>query len=383
MLMAGSLGISTGYGMLLLLPLYVLELGGDEANFGLTMATATVPAAVAIGLLVRFPDRIRPPRLLAAAIAAYGAGAVGVALTHSLWVLAALGVLLGTAWAVVYTATPMVVDMLVPESRRAVAFGFATGSQQLGIGLGPIAGVGLYRTGVSLPAVFLTGAVLSGLGAVSVAVLHRLAPPYDVAAPDATAQLPLGRALREVLGSAAARPLLLILLSACLTFFQTTYAAAMALNSSIFYLSYTLGVLVARFGIGRALADRDPARVAAGSLTVLCVSVASFLLVGSNPIIYALASAGTGIGYGLSLPVLQAEAVALSSPGTRSRVLPLAGLLFETAILAFPVLAGTVIVGLGYQAVFVLLLGFALAQTAIAWTLPTRSAAPEAGASGQ
>ena len=39
LLLFGTLGISTAYGMLLLLPLYVQELGGNEANFCLVLST--------------------------------------------------------------------------------------------------------------------------------------------------------------------------------------------------------------------------------------------------------------------------------------------------------------------------------------------------------
>jgi hypothetical protein len=46
-------------------------------------------------------------------------------------------------------------------------------------------------------------------------------------------------------------------------------------------------------------------------------------------------------------------------------VLPLAGLLFETMILAFPLLAGWVISGLGYGAVFVLLVLLCLVQAGL------------------
>ena len=45
----GNLGISTAFGMLLLLPLYVQKLGGDEANFGIIMASATIPAGCRSG----------------------------------------------------------------------------------------------------------------------------------------------------------------------------------------------------------------------------------------------------------------------------------------------------------------------------------------------
>jgi MFS family permease len=378
-LLAGSLAVSTGYGMLLLLPLYVVELGGDEADFGLIMATAAVPTALAIGWLVRYPDRFRPHLLLAASIAAYAAGAVAVAATRSLLLLAGLGLLLGTAWAVVYTTTPMVVGRIVPDERRVVAFGYATGGQQLGIGLGPVLAAGLHGAGATLPAVFVIGSALAAAGALAVALLTRLLPDGQSERDD-TEQLPLARALRTIMTSAAAIPLLLVLLSACLfttlIFFQTTYAAARHLNSDVFYLSYTVGVIAARFGLSRLLADADPSRVAAWSTTLLCAAVASFLLVGTNPIVYAAASVATGVGYGLALPLLQAQAVALSAPDVRSRVLPLAGLLFETAILAFPAVAGAVISDLGYQAVFAVLLALAVVQTAITWRLPTRTPTP-------
>ena len=74
-----------------------------------------------------------------------------------------------------------------------------------------------------------------------------------------------------------------------------------------------------------------------------------------------------GLGYGLALPGVQAQAVNVSEEQVRSRVLPMAGMLFEGAILGFPLVAGWVITGFGYRAVFAVLLAFALVQVAIAW----------------
>jgi hypothetical protein len=49
LLLFGTLGISTAFGMLLLLLLYVQELGGNEANFGTVLSAATVTAVLCIG----------------------------------------------------------------------------------------------------------------------------------------------------------------------------------------------------------------------------------------------------------------------------------------------------------------------------------------------
>jgi len=64
---------------------------------------------------------------------------------------------------------------------------------------------------------------------------------------------------------------------------------------------------------------------------------------------------------------VQAQAVNVSEEQVRPRVLPMAGMLFEGAILGFPLVAGWIITGFGYRAIFAVLLAFALVQVAIAW----------------
>ena len=139
LLLLGTLGISVAFGMLLLLPLYVQRLGGDEADFGVVMASATVTAALVIGLVIRYPEALRANVVLALAIIFYGLGAVGAALVQESWLsLVGVGLLLGTAWAVVYAASPMVMSGMVTDGERATYFGYLTGTQQLGIGGGPV-----------------------------------------------------------------------------------------------------------------------------------------------------------------------------------------------------------------------------------------------------
>jgi MFS family permease len=99
----------------------------------------------------------------------------------------------------------------------------------------------------------------------------------------------------------------------------------------------------------------------------MALAVAAFFVVGSNTLLYGMASAFVGLGYGLALPSVQAQAVNVSDETVRPRVLPLAGLLFQAAILGFPLIAGWVIKGLGYQALFAVLVTFALVQATIGW----------------
>jgi hypothetical protein len=47
--------------------------------------------------------------------------------------------------------------------------------------------------------------------------------------------------------------------------------------------------------------------------------------------------------------------------------LPLAGLLFQAAILGFPLIAGWIIASFGYPALFAVLVTFVLVKAAIGW----------------
>lgn len=80
LLLLGTLGISLSYGMLLLLPLYVKELGGNEADFGVVLSSAAVPAVACIGLLIRYPEALRPHFVVALTVAVYAAAVAGASL---------------------------------------------------------------------------------------------------------------------------------------------------------------------------------------------------------------------------------------------------------------------------------------------------------------
>src|SRR4051794_3669368 len=101
LLLAGVLAISTAYGVLLLLPLFIKEtLHGTETDYGVITASAAITSAAAIGLLIRFPKRLPPHHVLAVASVTYALAAVAVSLIHSLAPLVVIGIVLGTAWAV-------------------------------------------------------------------------------------------------------------------------------------------------------------------------------------------------------------------------------------------------------------------------------------------
>ena len=378
LLLMGTLGISTAFGMLLLLPLYVQELGGDEADFGVVLSAAAVPAVLCIGLLIRYPEALRPHVVVALAIATYGVGAVGASLVTGGWTpLVGIGVLLGTAWAVVYAATPMVMSRMVTDEGRAAYFGYLTGTQQVGIGVGPVISRFLVETPLGFRGTFLVAGVVCLVAMALTLVVGVLVSDAGADARNGVVEVngsstvSFGAAMRRILVSEAAFSLAMILLFACLfttmTSFQPTFAGERGLDYSVFYLAYTVAVIFSRFVLAGMAARFDSRLVIAASVSVMALAVASFLAVDSNTLFYGISSVLLGLGYGLALPSVQAQAVNVSEEQVRPRVLPMAGMLFEGAILGFPLVAGWVITGFGYRALFAVLLAFALVQVTIAW----------------
>jgi MFS family permease len=376
LLLVGTFGISLSYGMMLLLPLYVRELGGNEADFGVVLSSAALPAVLCIGLLIRYPEVLRPHSVVALAIAVYAAAAAGASLVGGGWApLIGLGVLLGTAWAVVYTATPMVMSRMVTDEGRAAYFGYLTGTQQVGIGAGPVLARFLVDTDLGFRGTFLAaGAVCLAAAALTVAVGVLTPDPLVGRAADARGAEPgatFGEAIGRIVRSEAVFSLAMVMLFACLftalTQFQTTFASARDLDYSVFYIAYTVAVIASRFGLAPLASSLDTRLVIATSVSVMAIAVAGFLFVGSSPTLYGTVSAFVGLGYGLALPSVQAQAVNVSDEEVRSRVLPLAGLLFQATILLFPLVAGWLIAAFGYPALFAVLVSFAAAQAGIAW----------------
>ena len=322
LLFGGTLGISAAFGMLLLLPLYVQKLGGDEADFGIVMASATVTAALAIGLVIRYPQALRANVVLALAVLSYGLGAAGAALVNDSWVpLVGIGLLLGTAWAVVYAASPMVMSEMVTDEERVTYFGYLTGTQQLGIGVGPVVAGFLVEGDLGFRGTFLVAGVLCALAAAPhtggghARTRHEeggprrrpdhLFPGFD------GPHLALGECVL-----ARDDPALRLFFTT-LTSFQTTFARAQGLDFSVFYLSYTAAVILSRFGIANFAARYDTRLVVAVAVSLMALSVASFLFIGSNAVFYGLASGSVGFGYGLALPAAQAQAVNVSEESVR------------------------------------------------------------------
>ncbi|MCM3883292.1 MFS transporter [Frankia sp. R82] len=386
---------SSAFGVLLLMGPFVKTLGGTEQTYGALCAAAAIPTAIALALLLRHPRAVPPNLLLAASCLVYAAAAVLAADVHARGAaLVVAAIVLGTAWAVTYTAAPMIASDLSDDRTRATLIGYATGTIQAGFGIGPVLGNALRDAGLSYQQVFLVGAGLA-LGAALLVLpltvqLRRLAvvnaaraeaaasasgPGTVPSAHEAGSAGPVDGVhaedgdFRRMLRSPSVVPLTMVLLSACvfttMNSFQTTFADSRHLDFDVFYVTYTIAVIAVRLGLARMLSDSASDRVVAITTIGMTAASVAFVFVGSSTVLYCVASLLLGCTYGLGLPAFQARAVNLAGPAERVRMLPMAGLLFEVAILAFPIVAGAVVDAYGYRGLFVLLIGITSMVTAL------------------
>ncbi|KUM25721.1 hypothetical protein AU467_25085 [Mesorhizobium loti] len=98
----------------------------------------------------------------------------------------------------------------------------------------------------------------------------------------------------------------------------------------------------------------------------MVISLLGFHYSPGRPVIYAMGSLATGITYGLSYPLMQAEAVRVTAPQSRTLVQIIFSLSYFLGLYFFPFAAGIVSVHLGYDTLTLLIAGLALLQTAIA-----------------
>ena len=70
----------------------------------------------------------------------------------------------------------MVMSEMVTDRERATYFGYLTGTQQLGIGLGPVVGGLLVEVGLGFRGVFLVAGVLCVIAAALVFVVGWIVP---------------------------------------------------------------------------------------------------------------------------------------------------------------------------------------------------------------
>ena len=310
------------HAMLVLLPLFVRHLGGDELVIGVLLGSglaASVALRPAVGALL---DRLGRRRVLlwGAAVNTVSlplfslVDAVGV----PLFVLAGVHMVIGGA---LFASYFTYAADLVPAARRAEGIAIFGVAGMIPNGLGPALGeVLIARAGY--PGFFCAAAgfgliswVLSGL--VPLPATHPHAAPAGDPAPRAPASHPGGLALLLV-----ATLLFGVGVNAAF-YFVAPFAHDVGLTRAApFFVAYA-GTTVCLRIFGRRLPERlGPHRIAVPAFGAFALGLAALCLLPA-PGILVLAGMACGAGHGSLFPILNALAVERTPPHRRGQVVSL------------------------------------------------------------
>ncbi len=329
-----------------LLPLHVRALGGSERTVGFVMGTNGIAGLVSVFLLGAVLDRVDRVRFLRAGLAIMFVATLGyLAVDRIGWLLFALRIVQGVAFAAGFNAASTLAAELAPPARRAAALG--------------IFGVSTLGTHAIAPTI---GEWLLGLGGFR--LLFLVAASYSVVGLALTIGLPrshvhavapLGRAVFAggFVGTTTVVALTGIAFGTVVTFMPTfVHHDLRAGTVSTFFLSYTAAAIATRFGAGGLGDAVGYRRVIAPALGLLAASIASLALVDS---IASLATVGVffGTAQGIVYPTLNAFAIEHAPPGQLGRLQTLFNGAFNLGVTTGSFALGGVSDAWGHRVAFV------------------------------
>lgn len=351
--------LSLSYGSTFLLSLLVNSRGGNEQDAGSIISIAMLSTVVAVLGSGHLADWLGTARAIAHAALCLIGACLGFALVPgidaTLWLC---GLLLGLGWGVFYTLGPILVAALVEPTHRTHCFALLSGSMMSGIGCGPLAGKLASLLHLPLETAFYTAALASAAG---LSIFAWLARQHGAHAASARIS---GPATLKVLRSPARWPILMVGLGGAvfggLGSFQTSYAASRGLDYSLFFVGFMLAAIGCRLLIAGWVVRHDAYRTSCllTGLMVLAVIALGWWVQGS--VSYLLAAALLGVGYGLNYSVINGLAASEAPAGFTPQALLLFSLGYFFGVFGFPLLAGTLIVKGGAQALLFSVLGVAV-----------------------
>jgi len=359
--------LSLSYGTTFLLAMTLRAHGASEADAGSVISTAMLSTFLAVIFSGHLSDHLGAAKSVAVGAVFLAAACLGFAALPGLGVAMMLfGLLLGFGWGVFYTLGPIIVAMLIEPERRVKYFALLSGCMMTGIGTGPLLGRVAQALGYPVEAAFVVAAGASVLGGV---MFLLMAPRIQQHQSAVAVSRITPVAARSVLSSKAAFAILMVGLGGAifggLSSFQTSYAALLHLDYSLFFIGFMSAVIACRLLVAGFIVKRDPYVMACVLTALIVLSVLMFMYWVAGPGGYLLAAIVLGVGYGLTYSVINGLAANEAPAGQTAQALLLFSLAYFIGVFGFPLLAGKVIVEAGMAALLQLLLVIALANWSI------------------
>jgi len=239
------------------LPLVVLERGGDAALVGVLVAAYGIPSIVLRPILGRWLDTPHRPRIVRIGATVVGLTPFGY-LLPSLPAMIVTRTVQGLGWAAYGTAGHAILARVAPASRRGEAAGYYNAMPALAVLVGPAIGLWLYaNVGNVTPFVLSAGLGLAGL-----ALTRRLPLTAAVTETVGRPSAPRPRLVAGLFDPVAVVPMILIAafmsVQSLFIIFAPVFAAARGIpleQLALYFPAYGTVVLLSQLGLGR-VSDR-------------------------------------------------------------------------------------------------------------------------------
>ena len=358
------LGFASNFVIQPILPILIVELGGDATLVGLVIAAFSIPSVVSRPFMGRLVDEWSNRLVLAGGMVVIAIAGV-VYLAPSLLGIFVNRIVHGGAWAAFNTAGHSMLARLAPPERRGEASGIY--NLMPGIAQMVLPSVGLLLlASFGMAAPFLACAAF-GLLAFAIVVAGPFRGEQLATEPRAT-RSPAG----GLLESGAVLPMLLELLFslvfALFLVFPPLFAASRGIpvgDLAVYYPIYGGTLVVVRAASGRFL-DRTPRSLVVTIGAVLAIAGLAISAVAETVAVLTLGAALYAAAAAFTSPTLMALAIDRADPRRLGAAMATYTLGFQLAIGAGAALWGVVIDAFGYPAPY--LVGIA-SQVALLATL--------------
>lgn len=367
--------ITFSVGIFLTLPTYLQQQGRTEVFFGQIFAMGAVGALTCVvavhWLLRRFGlNRVAPLGSLA-----FGLGSLVYALAvhrfadvDALFYAASL--LQGIGWGLFLPIGPICISSMVEVKERPRFFALYGAFNTLGIGVAPIvSSLAMTHLHASFLDLFVL-ACLTGFGGCLCSWTAARGNDSYAAVSREVAVDTNRDAVFRVFTLPCAYFFAMMTLCGCIytsmTNFQTSFAEAMRVDYTLFFLFFTASIILARLSLGRMISHVPPRRSIPALLGIMLVAMACLYGTALSVVFYAAAAVLFGLSYGLIVPMIQAQATAHAPDALRSQVLITVSMSYLLARYLFPYFAALAIQPFGYGGLLFLLVLCAALNGALA-----------------
>lgn len=344
-----------------LLPLYVHQLGGNEASIGVVQGMYSAAGILCQPLIGAWIDRLGRRVFMMAGVVVLTVSTAAFMVSTSIAVLAGLRALQGVAFSAFFVANYLHVVDLVPVERRGWALGIYGLSGLVSTSLAPLFGEFLVRHW-GFTALFVFSTLLALAAMALTERMRDVRPPSLGPGPTVEA---VRQGLRELLRLHMALMFFFGLGTGTIFTFLPTFAERLGVRGlGLFYTAYAVAAMLVRLVGGQLIDVRGPRAVIIPSMLVqvaatlvlalLAIFVSPAATVPVLPFLF-LAGLLAGGAHGFLYPALSSLLVDVTPEGRRGSAVGAFSSVFLVGNALGAMAFGYVAHGLGYRVMWALL----------------------------